>query len=103
MDSVIVAKEGQVLVTGGLMEERVTNHDRGTPGLSSLPGVGDAFTHKGKKRQVTELVILLKLTIVRDGNTITPADQRLYTCFTADPRPVNLQPSTSPSPSFVGR
>jgi|GEM_PF-1182472 len=90
MDSVIVAKEGQVIVTGGLMEERVSINDRGTPGISALPGVGDLFTHKGKKRQVTELIILLKLTIVRDGNTITPADQRLYTCFTADPRRVNL-------------
>ncbi len=96
MDSVIVAKEGQVIVTGGLMEERVSNNDRGTPGLSSLPGVGALFTHKGKKRHVTELVILLKLTIVRDANTITPADQRLYTCFTADPRPVNLKPPVRP-------
>ncbi len=91
MDSVIVAKEGQVIVTGGLMEERVSINDRGTPGLSALPGIGDLVTHKGKKRHVTELIILLKLTIVRDGNTITPADQRLYTCFTADPRRVNLQ------------
>ncbi len=96
MDSVIVAKEGQVIVTGGLMEERVSNNDRGTPGLSSLPGVGPLFTHKGKKRHVTELVILLKLTIVRDANTITPADQRLYTCFTSDPRPANLNPKTKP-------
>ena len=100
MDSVIVAKEGQVIVTGGLMEERVSNKDRGTPGLSSLPGVGGLFTHKGKKRQVTELVILLKLTIVRDGNTITPADQRLYTCFTSDPRPINVEsPSGAPGVS----
>jgi general secretion pathway protein D len=97
MDSVIVAKEGQVIVTGGLMEERVSNNDRGTPGLSSLPGIGALFTHKGKKRQVTELVILLKLTIVRDSNTITPADQRLYTCFTADPRPINLTPEIAPA------
>jgi len=101
MDSVIVAKEGQVIVTGGLMEERVSNNDRGTPGLSSLPGVGALFTHKGKKRQVTELVILLKLTIVRDANTITPADQRLYTCFTSDPRPIHVE-STPSTPEVAG-
>ena len=96
MDSVIVAKEGQVIVTGGLMEERVNLQDKGVPGLSSVPGVGKIFTNSKQTRHLTELVILLKLTVIKDGNSITPADQRLYQCFTADPRPMDVkaQPSS---------
>jgi MSHA type pilus biogenesis protein MshL len=91
MDSVIVAKEGQVIVTGGLMEERSTNETRAVPMLSEIPGLGELFKYKEKKNVITELVILLKLSVVhRDQSNLTPADQRLYQEFTRDPRPLPL-------------
>ena len=88
MDSVIVAKEEQVIVTGGLMEERASNETRAIPVLSEIPGLGEIFKYKEKKSSITELVILLKLSVVRDQSNMTPADQRLYQEFTRDPRPL---------------
>ncbi len=87
MDSVIVARENQVIVTGGLMEERVQNDVSGVPGLSEVPILGSLFSNKDRKVQMTELVILLKLSLVRDQSNMSPADHRLYEGFTRDPRP----------------
>lgn len=64
MDSVIVAREGQVIVTGGLMEERVSQSNVGIPGISQIPLLGELFKNTERKRQTTELVILLKLSVV---------------------------------------
>lgn len=89
MDSVIVAKEGQVILTGGLMEERVSREDSGIPGLSKSK-VGGVFGMRKGKREMTELVVLLKLTVIRGQNSITNADKRLYQGFTSDPRPTSL-------------
>lgn len=64
MDSIIVAKEGQVIVTGGLMEERFSQTTVGVPGFSQVPLLGELFKNVERKRQTTELVILLKLSVV---------------------------------------
>ena len=87
MDSVIVAKEDQVIVTGGLMEERASNETRAVPVISNIPGIGELFKYKEKKSTITELVILLKLSVVRDQGNMTPADRRLQDEFIRDPRP----------------
>lgn len=94
MDSVIVAKEGQVILTGGLMEERVSRDDTGVPGVSKTR-LGGLFGMRKGKREMTELVILLKLTVVKNHNSIAHADKRLYKEFTADPRPTALSSSES--------
>lgn len=89
MDSVIVARPGQVIVTGGLMEEQVNNVQSGVPYVSDIPLLGNLFKYNERTNQVTELVILLTLSIVgSDPNTMDPADERLYRCFTQDPRPL---------------
>lgn len=87
MDSVIVARENQVIVTGGLMEERAKNESTGVPGLSDIPILGALFKSSEKERKVTELVILLRLSIVGDQSNTDPADERLYKSFVQDPRP----------------
>lgn len=90
MDSVIVARENQIIVTGGLMEERSENNTKEVPGLSDIPLLGHLFQTKNNKRNMTELVILLKLSVINNQSNVMPADKRLYECFTNDPRPINL-------------
>lgn len=66
-DSVVKARSGQLVVLGGLMQE-VESVSRGKrPALGDVPLLGHALARTKNSRKVkTELVILLKPTIVDD-------------------------------------
>lgn len=63
-DSVVRAKNGQVVVIGGLMEDRGDLKSAALPGLGDIPGVGELFKHRKDATRKTELVILLRPIIV---------------------------------------
>lgn len=66
-DSIVRAASGQVVVLGGLMQERSSNQDGKRPLLGDIPGVNALFRTKNKSRVKTELVILLKPLVVDEG------------------------------------
>ncbi len=87
MDSVLKLTSGQVAVMGGLMKEESANNRSGLPWLSEIdPIVGE----NEKSTDVTELVIFLKATILRNRKHHA-ADRRLYEKFANDPRPINFE------------
>ncbi|MBO4405931.1 MAG: secretin N-terminal domain-containing protein [Alphaproteobacteria bacterium] len=93
MDSVLKLTSGQVAVMGGLMKEESFNGRSGLPWLSELdPVVGE----NEKSTDVTELVIFLKATILRNKKHHA-ADRRLYEKFANDPRPINFEKNRSKS------
>ncbi|USD65023.1 pilus (MSHA type) biogenesis protein MshL [Vibrio sp. SCSIO 43136] len=63
-DSVIRAKDGDVVVIGGLMKSNTLDQTTKVPFLGDIPGLGHLFRNTSKLTQKTELVILLKPTIV---------------------------------------
>ena len=65
-DSIVRARNGQVVVIGGLMRESTTQRRFGTPGLSRIPIVGHAFGSRQERSVKTELVILLRPIVVED-------------------------------------
>ncbi len=67
-DSVVKAKDGQVIVIGGLMTERMTDYRGKTPGLGDTPGIGALFSKGSQKMVKRELVILLRPTVVSDDS-----------------------------------
>lgn len=87
LDSILKIKSGQVMVIGGLMEERVGNTDAGVPYLSKMPFTGNLFKKSDKSTEVVETVIFIKATIV-PGFGVDPADKKLYRKFTNDRRPL---------------
>jgi len=72
-DSIVRAKSGQVIVLGGLMQNRFDDKDAGVPGLSGIPMLGNLFKHKKVVSVKSELVILLKPIVVDGGNQWTGA------------------------------
>ncbi|MFI4956261.1 MAG: pilus (MSHA type) biogenesis protein MshL [Gammaproteobacteria bacterium] len=66
-DSIVEAKNGQVIVIGGLMEESLDEEIGATPGLRKIPFLGSLFRKTEQISHKTELVILLKATYV-DNN-----------------------------------
>ncbi len=91
MDSMLKLQSGQIMVMGGLMEDKSNNTDKGVPDLSDLPGIGGLFKSKNYSNSMVELVIFIKATIVspRIGN-VHDADRGIYKRFTNDPRPLKL-------------
>jgi len=65
-DSVVRAHSGQVIVIGGLMRETRKRNDYKTPGLGSIPGVGNLFKSKRDLSTTVELVLLLRPIVVDD-------------------------------------
>lgn len=68
-DTIVRARNGQVVVIGGLMQDIVKDDVSSTPFLGDLPMVGYAFRQTRKVSRKTELVILLRPVIVSDDQT----------------------------------
>jgi len=63
-DSIIRARSGQVVVIGGLMQNRTKDISSSVPLLGDLPFVGQLFKHKKQVTRKSELVILLRPIVV---------------------------------------
>ena len=68
-DSVVKAKNGQVVVIGGLMQNSSGNEDGGLPGMSDIPIIGNLFKQKKRNNVRSELVILLRPIVVDSNKT----------------------------------
>lgn len=66
-DSIVRTKDGSVIAIGGLMSETVDNTRTKVPGLGDVKFLGNLFRQKDQASTKTELVILLKSTVVRSG------------------------------------
>lgn len=88
LDSILKLRSGQVMVIGGLMEDRSLNTERGVPGASKVPLLGHVFKSDDNDDTLKELVIFIRATIVDSSGNAHDADKALYEKFTRDPRPL---------------
>lgn len=63
-DSVIRAQDGDVVVIGGLMKSATQDRVSKIPFLGDIPGLGHLFRNTSQYTEKTELVILLKPSVV---------------------------------------
>jgi len=89
-DSVIQMNSGQPIVMGGLIQDRSSSTQTAVPVLGELPLIGAAFRNQNDSVQKTELVVLMKATIIEGGNNITATDKDLYRTFSQDRRPLDM-------------
>lgn len=67
-DSIVHAQNGQIIVIGGLMQESSEENKQGVSLLSELPYIGSAFRENKGSGKKSELVILLKPTVIASDN-----------------------------------
>ncbi len=67
-DSIVKAKNGQIIVIGGLMQEVIKENKKGVAGLSQIPFIGNLFRVNTGEVRKSELVILLKPTIINSDS-----------------------------------
>ena len=63
-DSIVRAKNGELVVIGGLMQEKTEEVVTGVPGLMNIPFLGSIFRHTRQLSKKSELVILLRPVVV---------------------------------------
>ena len=56
--------DGDVVVVGGLIDQRTSNNDRGAPGVSDVPVLGKLFGSENKVHGSRELVIVLRARVL---------------------------------------
>lgn len=56
--------DGDVVVVGGLIDQRSSNNDRGAPGVSDVPLLGKLFGNENKVHGSRELVIVLRVRVL---------------------------------------
>jgi MSHA biogenesis protein MshL len=68
-DTIVRVRDGTVAAIGGLMKQQQTNDRSGLPGISAVPVVGNLFGSRSQQLTKSELVILLKTTVIKsDAN-----------------------------------
>jgi hypothetical protein len=65
-ETTIIAKDTQMIVTGGLIADDVTESDEGVPYLKDVPILGHAFKSNSAARQQKNLLIFLTPRIIKD-------------------------------------
>jgi MSHA biogenesis protein MshL len=70
-DSIVHAESGQIIVIGGLMQENREENKQGVSLLSRIPYLGNAFRENQGTGRKSELVILLKPTVISNSQDWT--------------------------------
>jgi len=89
-DTIVRVTDGNIVAIGGLMRQKSTNERSQVPGVGDMPGIGALFRQRDTGNVKSELVILLKPTIIHsDLNWQEDLDQTRsrIRAMTAPPEP----------------
>ncbi len=64
MESMLRVRSGELAVIGGLMQEVLEDNHNELPGLANLPGIGRFFSSQNSNRRQTELLVVLRPTVL---------------------------------------
>jgi MSHA biogenesis protein MshL len=68
-DTIVRVSNSNIVAIGGLMKETTSRNTSGVPGLGTLPVVGNLFSSRARSIAKSELVILLKPTVIENDAT----------------------------------
>ena len=98
-DSIVRVQDGNIVAIGGLMKQQQNSDRSGLPGVGDTPVLGTLFANKSRSSLKSELVILLKPTIIRDDrswvqdldNTQRRVEDMKRRTITVTPQGTNIQ------------
>ena len=68
-ESTVLVDDGNIVVLGGLIEDRTDNSRSSLPILGRIPGLGYLFSYENRGRKKTNLLVFLRPYVVRDEST----------------------------------
>lgn len=96
-DSVVRVRDGNIVAIGGLMRDEQDSSGSGLPGARDVPVAGAFFGDRSNYRKKSELVILIKPTVIRsDSDWRDDLDKVQGRLKDYDPRLV--EPMSNPQP-----
>jgi len=78
IESTVVVDDGQIIVLGGLIEDKFTEKKSKVPLLGDIPVVGSLFRSESRTKTRTNLMIFLRPTVMRDANTTNKLSMDRY-------------------------
>lgn len=63
----VLVDDGQIIVLGGLIEDRVEDSVEKVPGLGDIPVIGNLFKYQTRRGAKTNLMVFLRPTIIRSN------------------------------------
>ncbi|BBO58946.1 type II secretion system secretin GspD [Mycoavidus sp. B2-EB] len=67
IQSTVLADDGQIIVLGGLLQDKYSDGNSKVPGLGSIPVLGALFRYENKKRDKNNLMVFLRPVIIRNA------------------------------------
>lgn len=78
IETQILASNGEVVVLGGLIEDKADLGEQRVPILGKIPLVGRLFRSDNKSKSRTNLMIFLKATVIRETESLAGATAEKY-------------------------
>ncbi|MDW3149901.1 type II secretion system protein GspD, partial [Vibrio sp. 2132-1] len=84
LNTSVMIQDGQMLVLGGLVDERALERESKVPLLGDIPVLGHLFKSTSTQTEKRNLMVFIKPTIIRDGMTADGITQRKYNFIRAE-------------------
>ncbi|MGL6026129.1 MAG: type II secretion system secretin GspD [Vibrio sp.] len=84
LNTSVMIQDGQMLVLGGLIDERAMESESKVPLLGDIPLLGQLFRSTSSQLEKKNLMVFIKPTIIRDGMTADGITQRKYNYIRAE-------------------
>ncbi|EGR1566738.1 type II secretion system protein GspD [Vibrio parahaemolyticus] len=84
LNTSVMIQDGQMLVLGGLVDERALESESKVPLLGDIPVLGHLFKSTSTQIEKRNLMVFIKPTIIRDGMTADGITQRKYNFIRAE-------------------
>ncbi|WP_414676516.1 type II secretion system secretin GspD [Methylibium sp.] len=68
IESNVLVDDGQVIVLGGLVQDRYTENNSKVPLLGDIPVLGALFRSESRKKERTNLMVFLRPVVMRDAD-----------------------------------
>ncbi|AVS80307.1 type II secretion system protein GspD [Paracidovorax avenae] len=95
IESTVMVSDGNVIVLGGLLEDRYSLDQDKVPLMGDLPVVGSLFRNENRSRRKTNLMVFLRPVVIRDSATSDALMMDRYEAIRA------VQRATQPSPNLM--
>nr|WP_252724307.1 type II secretion system secretin GspD [Vibrio hepatarius] len=84
LNTTVMVEDGQMIVLGGLIDERTQETESKVPLLGDIPYLGRLFKSTSSQKTKSNLMVFIKPTILRDGLTADGITQRKYNFIRAE-------------------
>ena len=83
IESTVVVDDGQIIVLGGLIQDRYSDSKSKVPLLGDIPFLGPLFRTESRTKSRTNLMVFIRPTVMRDADTTNKLSQDRYDAIRA--------------------